>query len=607
VIGREEMNEEATIKPANIASILGDVSGVQIQQSSLASGNANVRIQGLEGRYTQILRDGLPLFECFSGGFGLLSIPPLDLRQVELIKGSASTLYGGGAIGGLINIISRRPNLKQEGVITINRSTLKETNMNGYFGKKYKVFGYTFFAGYNHQDEVDVNNDVFSDLPRIQAIVLQPRLFFYPDEKTTIITGYTATFERRAGGDMQVLNGKNDSIHQYFERNKTIRHSGELALERKLLNGKQLEVKASISSFNRRIKTYNHYFNGNQLNYYIEASLYVPHKQNNFVAGINVTGDRFRKRPSDAIALNDYSNTTSGIFAQNTWQVKDCTTLETGIRDDYHFKFGNFFLPRVALFHRFSDRWAGRGGIGFGYKTPNPLAPQVVDYEIQNIQPLPSSARSESSVGYNLEANYKIEWGKGYNLFINHAFFLTRLAHPLVVIEAPSGAVSFLNAGEPVVSKGFDTYIRAKLNGWELYAGYTLTFAKRKYLPQNQFMPLTPKHRTAFTLVRDFEDDGFRAGIEGSYNGRQHRFDATRTPDYIFLAAMIEKRFGQKLSVVLNGENLLDFRQSKVEPLYTGSIADPDFVPLWAPIDGRVINVSVKVDLFAKRGLKNKR
>src|SRR3569832_2060072 len=67
VLGREEMDEENTIKPANIASILGDISGIQIQQSSAVSGNASVRIQGLEGRYTQVLRDGMPLFDCCSG------------------------------------------------------------------------------------------------------------------------------------------------------------------------------------------------------------------------------------------------------------------------------------------------------------------------------------------------------------------------------------------------------------------------------------------------------------------------------------------------------------------------------------------------------------
>jgi iron complex outermembrane receptor protein/outer membrane receptor for ferrienterochelin and colicins len=92
VLGIEEMNDESTLKPGNIASIIGDMSGIQIQQSSAVSGNSNVRIQGLEGKYTQVLRDGMPLFEGYSGGFGILTIPPLDLRQVELIKGAASTL-----------------------------------------------------------------------------------------------------------------------------------------------------------------------------------------------------------------------------------------------------------------------------------------------------------------------------------------------------------------------------------------------------------------------------------------------------------------------------------------------------------------------------------
>lgn len=143
-------------------------------------------------------------------------------------------------------------------------------------------------------------------------------------------------------------------------------------------------------------------------------------------------------------------------------------------------------------------------------------------------------------------------------------------------------------------TKGFDLYIRAVIQEWEIYAGYTYSVAERKYLSQNQFIPLTPKHRLAFTLVKDFDEVGFRFGIEGSYNGYQYREDYSKTPGYFFLAAMMEKKWGKHISFVLNGENLLDYRQSKVESLYTGTISNPVFKPLWAPIDGRVINLSVR-------------
>ncbi len=593
VLGRVEMEEESTIKPAGIASILGDVSGVQIQQSSAISGNANVRIQGLDGRYTQILKDGMPLYDGFSGGFGVLSIPPLDLKQVELIKGSASTLYGGGAIGGLVNIISRKPVAQQEAVININQTTLKETNFSTYLSKRYKSVGYTFYGGYNYQKAVDVNNDGFSDVTDLNGLVVHPRLFFYPGDKTTIIAGYTGTFEKRNGGDMQVLAGKTDSTHRYFEENKINRNSFELVAQQNLNNGRKLEFKNSLSTFDRTINNNDVDFTGNQLNYFSELSLFVPYHSNSFVAGINATGDRFKKA-TDVIPLNNFHNNTIGFFAQNTLSIMEHTTLETGIRNDYQFTYGNFFLPRVAIFHRFDKHWATRAGLGLGYKTPNALSPQTTDYAIQNILPLPSTIKAERSIGYNAEVNYKLDWGEENELFINQAFFLTQLNDPIVGTVSGNGDVTFSNVSKPVVSKGFDTYIRTTVHGWELYAGYTFTIAERKYLQQDQFIPLTPKNRFAFTIVRDFEKQGFRFGIEGSYTGHQYREDYTQTPGYLFLAGMVEKKVGKHFSFVLNGENLLDYRQSKVEQLYTGSVSNPVFNPLWAPIDGRVINFSVR-------------
>jgi iron complex outermembrane receptor protein/outer membrane receptor for ferrienterochelin and colicins len=593
VLGKEEMDEENAIKPGNIASILGDVSGIQIQQSSAVSGNSNVRIQGLDGRYTQILRDGMPLFDGFSGGFGIMQIPPLDLKQVELIKGSASTLYGGGAIGGLINLISKRPSFEQEGMFTLNQTTLKESNFNAYLSKRNKTVGYTLFGGLTHQGAVDVNNDSFSDVPKTDAVVIHPRIFIYPDSKTTIALGYTGTFETRNGGDMQVIKGNQDATHQYFEKNTTNRHTGDLLVDRTIGNGNRLELKASTSSFDRGITTNIHRFKGNQLNYFTEASILIPREKYSLVAGVNVTGDRFKVLPSDPVALTNFNNNTVGAFAQATVNLPMSTTLEAGLRADHHNNYGNFVLPRVALFHRFNEEWATRMGIGFGYKSPNPLAVQTVDYPIQDIQPLPASIQAEKSIGYNAEVNYKKEFGEEGTLFINQAFFLTNISNPVVATEEANGSVLFANAGSHILTRGSDTYVKINLDEWEIYAGYTYTVAERKYLKDNQFMPLTPRNRMAFVVMYEVEGT-WRFGLEGSYTGAQYRDGDTKTPGYMFMATMIERKLGKKVALVLNCENLLDYRQSRHEALYTGSITDPTFKPLWAPIDGRVINFSVR-------------
>jgi len=599
VLGIEEMNEESTIKPGNIASILGDMSGIQIQQSSATSGNSNVRIQGLDGKYTQILRDGMPLYEGYSGGFGILTIPPLDLKQIELIKGAASTLYGGGAIAGLINLISKKPALTPEASFLINETTLKETNINTYYAQRWKHIGFTFFAGENLQKEVDVNKDGFSDVPNTKSTLLHPTLFIYPSNKSYISLSWSGSFENRIGGDMLAVEGKADAAHPYFEKNKLNRNTFTLIAENRFSNHLNAIVKASLSIFKRDETTNTYFFSAAQNNFYSEASLVANTGAHSVAGGINLTGDVFNPSVETPAAVGEFSNTTLGIFLQDTWRLLENTKLEAGLRLDHHNDYGNFVLPRIALFHHFNKQWGARLGFGMGYKTPNPLAPQIKDYNIYNILPITSNVTAEKSVGANIEVNYKKEFGEGNSFFINHAFFITSITDPVIGNEDNNGDLFFSNASKAIVTKGFDTYIQTEIHSWEFYVGYTYTDAIRKYLVQNQFMLLTPRNRFATVIAYEIEHR-WRFGLEGSYTGYQYREDFSKTPGYFFMAAMMEKKFGPKWSLVLNCENLLNERQSKYESLYTGSIADPSFKPLWAPIDGRVANLSLRFRPYEK-------
>ena len=233
-----------------------------------------------------------------------------------------------------------------------------------------------------------------------------------------------------------------------------------------------------------------------------------------------------------------------------------------------------------------------------GYKTPNPLEPQIKDFDIYNIQPIAAGVKPEKSYGGNIEVNYRKDLDEDSHIFINQAFFITSISDPVIAHEDPYGRVSFTNEPEPIVTRGFDTYVQATVDDLELYLGYTYTDATRKYVSQDQFIPLTPRNRAASVISYEMEDD-WTFGLEAAYTGYQYREDASKTPDYWIMAAMIKKQIGPEITLVANCENLLDVRQSKYEPLYTGNISNPTFNALWAPVEGRVMNFSIRWQPFA--------
>ena len=128
VLDAEEIDEKLMMTPGDVVMMLNEMGGMRVQATSPSLGAASVRIQGMRGRYTRFLSDGLPLFgEQVS--LGLMQIPPLDLGRVEVIKGVASSLYGAGAMSGVVNLVSRRPGTKTERQLLVNRSSRGATDV----------------------------------------------------------------------------------------------------------------------------------------------------------------------------------------------------------------------------------------------------------------------------------------------------------------------------------------------------------------------------------------------------------------------------------------------------------------------------------------------
>lgn len=154
------------------------------------------------------------------------------------------------------------------------------------------------------------------------------------------------------------------------------------------------------------------------------------------------------------------------------------------------------------------------------------------------------------------------------------------------------GQQVILNAPYQVNSYGTDTYIRLSYEGAEVYIGYNHTESVQKTGTGQLNMPFNPKDKFSTTIAYEIEEK-WRMGIESSWTGNQYIYNNEKVKNFWFAAAMVERKFKQ-FSIVLNCENLLDTRQSKFEPIVTGTVSNPQFKPFWAPVEGRVVNLSLK-------------
>ena len=595
VISGEEVQEEAIMRPGDIRMLLAESTGIQTQQTSATTANASIRIQGLDGRYTQILKDGFPIYSGAASGLSLLQTPPLDLRQVEIIKGSSSTLYGGGAIAGLVNLYTKIPTNKRELNFHLNTTSAGGVDINGFYGKRYKKTGITLFVSRNSNKAYDPGNSSFSAIPNFERYTINPKLFLYLSEKTTINFGVNTTFENRLGGDMQFINAKGDSTHSYFERNKTKRFATQFTLDYQINGESSLKIKNSLGYYNRVISNKDYTFNGIQNSSFTEATYLHKMKKHDLVAGVNILTDNFKEPLSVATLLRNYHQNTYGAFVQDTWNTNEWLTLEAGFRSDFIQDYGIAFLPRISALFQITTQITSRIGGGLGYKPPTIFTEESERLLYKNVLPINSGINKlEKSYGANWDVNYKTSISK-ITFSFNQLFFYTYLNNPLFLEPVSNGLFQFKNIAGHIISKGAETNIKLGYDELSLYLAYTYTNAKVYNNGTVTNNPLTPKHRFNAALVYEIEGK-WKFGSELYYFGKQNLNDGKTGRDY-WLTGLVAEKLWKKFSLFINFENFGDVRQTRFESIYTGTVTNPIFKEIYAPLEGFVVNGGIKLKL----------
>lgn len=591
-ITAEELGEKAVMNSSNISMLLKESSGILVQQTSANSVNQTLRIQGLDGRYTQILKDGFPLYSSFSSGLSIMQVPPLDLRQVEIIKGSASTLYGGGAIAGLVNLVSKEPIQDEpELSLMVNQTTALGTTANIFWAQRFAKTGFTLYATGNHQKAYDANNDNFSDIPRVRSFSLNPKFFWYPDDDTELWFGVNTLFENRLGGDLHVIENDPEPMRTFSEKNLSKRVSTQFNLQHSQASGATLTFKNSVGYFNRGIDVPGLHFGGSQVATFSEGSWSRNGENSDWIIGVNVFTDHFLEDdPSSFSSVRrDYSLLTGGLFVQNNFSLTPKFTLESGLRTDYNQHFDLFVLPRLSALFKANNKLTFRLGGGLGYKLPTIFTEEAETLYFTNIDPIAfDGIDAEKSIGTNFDVHYKTLIGNNLTFSINQLFFYTNLKKSLVLEQGPSDNYFFNNADGPIFSKGIESNIKFTLSDFILYLQYSFMDVELLYNNINKQKPLTPKHNLGITLMYE-KEHSWRIGYELYYTDQQFRNDYSKTRDYWVMGFMMMRELG-RFSVFLNFENFTDTRQSRYQDMISPPYSAPTFSEVWAPTDGFVAN-----------------
>ncbi|MEO8661051.1 MAG: TonB-dependent receptor plug domain-containing protein [Bryobacteraceae bacterium] len=587
VLSREEIEEKLLMTPGDIVMMLNEMGGMRVQTTSPSLGAASVRVQGMLGRYTTFLSDGLPLFGQQGAGLGLLQIPPMDLGQVEVIKGNASALYGSSAMAGVVNLLSRRPKTEPVYEFLVNRSTLGATDTSLFLAAPLSSqWSASLLGSGDWQERRDVSHDGWADLAGYTRGVVRPR--FYWDNKngsTALLTG-GATYEERSGGTMPgaVLPTTGDP---YTEALDTKRYDVGGTIQWLLENRYVLTSRFSSSE-----QAHRHQFgetpehDRHQL-LFGEASLRGTAGQNTWVVGAAAQRDAYRPRDVPRFA---YTYVVPAVFVQDDLAITSWATMSASARADVHSQYGTFFSPRLSALLRRSG-WTSRWSVGQGFFAPTPLTEETEAAGLTRLA-LPRPLVAERGRSASIDLTRSIG-----PLTMTGTLFLSNIDHPIYVDRGSAYRITNLQA--PRKNRGAEILATWRKAPFSATASYTYVRASEVDSTLGRVdLPLTPRH--SLGIVGMWEKEGIaRFGIECYFTGKQrlelNPYRDTSRP-YLIVGAMGERKITAHIKLFLNLENLANVRQTRWDPMLlpTRSADGRWTVDAWAPLDGRVINGGVR-------------
>ncbi|HRJ31211.1 MAG TPA: TonB-dependent receptor [Cyclobacteriaceae bacterium] len=505
----------------NIFESLNMVNGVQPQINCNVCNTGDIHINGLEGPYTMVLIDGMPIVSSLSTVYGLAGIPNSLVKRIEVVKGPGSTLYGSEAVGGVINIITKEPSMLAPVQVDVFGTSVGEFNLD--FSAVKKVGKATALLGVNHfyyDQKRDINNDNFTD------VTLQNRFSFFnkwdfKNQKSSIAWRYF--YEDRWGGELQWTRQYRGSDVYYGESIYTNRWE--------VLGTHALNENTRIDY------SYNYHL---QDSYYGTAKFladqHVAFAQlrwnkhvgaHDVLAGIPIRFIRYDDNTPGTAELSG-DNTPAitflpGIFIQDEVKLSNRLSSLMGVRYDHHNIHGSIVTPRLSFRYRISDAGVLRVTGGNGYRVVNLFTEDHAALTGAREVVLLDELKPEKSWNLNVNFTQTITFSSGF-WNIDASVFYTYFSNKIVGdFLTDQHKIIYDNLSGYAVSQGITLNTDVQLlSGFSFMAGLTImdVFSIEEEVKVSQlFAP-----RFSGTLAASYasRNSKWMVDLTGRFNGPMH-------------------------------------------------------------------------------------
>jgi outer membrane receptor for ferrienterochelin and colicins len=586
----EEIEENLTVQPGNLSTLLNELPGVRLQSQAAGLGGVGLQLRGLPPRATLVMSDGLPLLGTEADGFGLLQVPPLDLAHVELIKGAVSALYGGGALGGLLNLVSKPPTA--DSTILANYSSHGARDLEAFLTQRGATeWSGTLTLGAHDQPQEDLNGDGWSDIPGYRRYTIRPRGWWHEDPEHSLFFTAGITEEDREGGTLpgRVL----PSGAAFAELLHTQRLDGGVVGHWLFGEAVTLDSRFSVTSTNLRRVFGVQNVASTQTSLFAEESLSGTNLDHRWVLGVAFNHDGLAVRAVPGVG-HEYD--VPGVYAQDAYAPTGWIELAGDARVDVHSTYGTFLNSRLsALFRQPNSAWTLRASVGDGYAAPTPFVDEVEATGLGSLLPL-RGLHAERAITESIDAKWA---AAGWDL--NASVFDSAIRDALEVQRAPNEKLELANARGPRRAPGAEALVHYDAGALQLIGSWSYIHATEE-TPSGlrEAAPLVPRESAELGAILEDKKRG-RIGMEVGYTGRQALEDDPYrglSEPYTELNALGELHLGA-LSIFINAINLTNVRQTRFEPLLRTSpgLGGTPITPVWAPLDGRTFNIGIRTDL----------